>query len=440
MPRIRKSKIYDAIYFLVFTLGSLTFLKAGYWMLSSQGAIDESIVSEFTPSAYVSLFAWSWTAILLISYRRVIRETKFTPDDWIIAYTAASLLWSQSPTDSAPEFFKIILLSLLAKTLRNKWTTDAITIQLIRLSIYILLASTAVSLLLPSYGLGVGAQQDIWQGIFIHKNQLGAFCGLSIILAIGCLVEKKHAKLALISLSLGTIGLFQSRSVNAVLSLMWTAWLAFGLITYLYSSRSVTKGIALIFFLSLSSILIFSATLSYESILGKLGKDVTFTGRSSIWAQAAEAISTRPFQGFGISTYWSLYPSYVKLGESYIIPHAHNGYLELVLDLGIPGLLIFTIFISSHVKQALKRKNNSPPSLSVLLITLYVIILNLGTSALVGSNFYFFILLLVYGSRSSKNESSQFDSQIPKYQIPSYNNIHQLVHLPDSQKEINANA
>ena len=80
--------------------------------------------------------------------------------------------------------------------------------------------------------------------------------------------------------------------------------------------------------------------------LALLGRDATLSGRTGLWDAVLAAISMKPLLGYGYESFWNglAGPSAsVVAAVHWIPPHAHNGFLDLWLDLGALGLLIFGI-------------------------------------------------------------------------------------------------
>jgi len=93
-------------------------------------------------------------------------------------------------------------------------------------------------------------------------------------------------------------------------------------------------------------------------IVGLTGKDTTFSARTVIWKVIKEHIKLNPYLGNGYGAYWvgpvQNSPSYIFLSVMYIYPtESHNGYLEVMNDLGIVGLLCLCVFLIWYVKQGL---------------------------------------------------------------------------------------
>jgi O-antigen ligase len=101
------------------------------------------------------------------------------------------------------------------------------------------------------------------------------------------------------------------------------------------------------------------ATLLLGPITAITGKDMTFTNRAMIWDIIKEHIQLHPILGTGFGAFWTgavpESPSYIFLTRMYFWPsEAHNGYLDVVNDLGIVGLLCLLGFLAVFVRQSLQ--------------------------------------------------------------------------------------
>ncbi len=74
-----------------------------------------------------------------------------------------------------------------------------------------------------------------------------------------------------------------------------------------------------------------------------LGKDVTLTGRTEIWSAVLDSIAKRPLLGYGYQAFWLGLQgeSYrVILAVSWVLAQAQNGFLDVMLEMGVAGLTI----------------------------------------------------------------------------------------------------
>lgn len=83
--------------------------------------------------------------------------------------------------------------------------------------------------------------------------------------------------------------------------------------------------------------------------------DTSSTLRIALWESTLAMIVDHPFLGIGWGAYWLVYPEYDFFiqNEATTIFHAHNMYLHIAAEIGIPGFLAFLGIIYGHSRLAL---------------------------------------------------------------------------------------
>jgi putative inorganic carbon (HCO3(-)) transporter len=83
--------------------------------------------------------------------------------------------------------------------------------------------------------------------------------------------------------------------------------------------------------------------------------DTSSTLRIALWESTIAMIWDKPLLGIGWGSYWLVYPEYDFFlnNPAARIVHAHNMYLHIAAEIGIPGLLVFLIIIYGHTKKAM---------------------------------------------------------------------------------------
>lgn len=94
------------------------------------------------------------------------------------------------------------------------------------------------------------------------------------------------------------------------------------------------------------------------------GEDTSTILRFALWESTAAMIEDFPLTGVGWGAYFRAYPDYnFFVGDtSVIIYHAHNMYLSLLAETGIPGGLFYFLLFFSHGALAVRlyRKGEEP--------------------------------------------------------------------------------
>lgn len=95
----------------------------------------------------------------------------------------------------------------------------------------------------------------------------------------------------------------------------------------------------------------------FEPLLRVLGKGDDFTGRFEIWRLVGGLVKDRPILGWGWISYWAPWIDpfnrlVIRDGVQYL--QAHNAFLDIQMQLGIPGLLVLVLMVGSVVYRSLR--------------------------------------------------------------------------------------
>jgi O-antigen ligase len=209
----------------------------------------------------------------------------------------------------------------------------------------VLLALVAGSLLFaelrPAYGLD-HIRGDAWRGLFTTKNELGRIAVLSTAIWIVRLLTGSGRRLvALAAAGLSVYALDRSGSKTGLLVMLLLAvFLAALPALRAHSSIAVPSAAAL----AIAGVLSFQWVAAHsDAALNSVGADSTLTGRSEIWSAVWSMIADHPWLGYGFGAFWRGFdgPSaqvWAQIGAT--PPHAHNGVLDLWLDLGLAGVAL----------------------------------------------------------------------------------------------------
>jgi exopolysaccharide production protein ExoQ len=260
-----------------------------------------------------------------------------------------SALWSGSIPVTLRRGILVLLSSLLGYHFASYYSSKKQIKTLLYVGATAALASCIFALLLPKFGLDHTAHEGAWRGIFTHKN----LCAFAMVLFISPLFgsEERSAtlpKIAYASVVLLVLGMTQSRGG-------WTVCLMYvGAMCTLKGLGKFKRRDHLPLAMAAVALLTVAAFLMYQnvaSILEFLGRDSTFTGRTDIWEAVFDSILRRPLLGYGYGAFWNGLQgesANVILACGWAVPHAHNGFLEVWLQLGMVGLslLIGTLVVA----------------------------------------------------------------------------------------------
>lgn len=229
--------------------------------------------------------------------------------------------------------------------------------------------SVALVMIDPQIGVHQSTQselKDAWRGITIGKNALGPLSAVCVIAWLHGLFTKQVSLPASVGgMAVALPCLFGSRSQTSIMAAV------FGIMFMLLLMRTpgtmrrsmpylVGAFAALILIYALAVLrLVPGLEILLSPIQAMTGKDLTFSGRAEIWQILTEHIRLNPWLGSGYGAYWigpdPVSPSYEMLVRLYFYPtEGHNGYLDVINDLGrIGGVGLFCYFVR-YIRDALR--------------------------------------------------------------------------------------
>lgn len=259
----------------------------------------------------------------------------------IACLAIVSSAWSQFPGYTLRRAVPFALAGLFGAHFALKYSLRRQLSILWASMLMLALATIVLALFFPHYGLDVSAgHQGDWQGAFTSKNG----CGRIMVLATAVVLSvKKQSAWRTLSLVLFTFIVAMSGSRGAWVIDAIVLGIYFGL-RILTNTDKRSRVVLIVFSIAAGFVLASSVAIHYAEIASLLGRDATLTGRTWIWKQIWPFILRRPILGWGYSGFWR-----GVHGESFrviafvrfILFHAHNGFLEIWLELGGCGLLLF---------------------------------------------------------------------------------------------------
>jgi O-antigen ligase len=275
--------------------------------------------------------------------RQLVRVASRQP--WILAFVGwatFSLAWSDFPLLTMRRVAGLICTMALGFLLGMRLDMKPLVRLLAWALAFTMPASFIAALFFPSFGLMHRLDSVGWRGVFSHKNGLGSAMGMALI-AFACLLwESRRKPLRYILPVVAGLGLLVlSRSMTSIVVTALTLSIGFYLRLRMRSAHKIAV-CAMALLVALAAGLFLRGRM--HSVLALVGRDSSLTGRIPLWHFSANAMLERPLLGSGWDAFW---PG--KGGDKirnlvrWPAPHAHNGFLELGLNVGLIGLAIFLV-------------------------------------------------------------------------------------------------
>ena len=347
---IQKFEKPATIILILITVGALA-IKPAHEISGTPlgGAAVDKLLNALSYLILFVLIANYWKGILYVSSKGIFQIL-------LLILILFSILWSADMASSLNLIRGLIRIYLLAIFLAMRYSFQE-QIRFVSLGLGTTAVLSIIFPLIPSFG-GIHTAPELagmWSGIFGHKNELGYMmawtAGVFLHLALS---ESRFRWLRLSIFGLSICLIILSRSTTSLIIVLTMIAL---LPLYKLSTNNNYKlqivAISFVLMLLISgSILIFG---NAEIIVGSSGKDLTFSGRTDLWEPVLTKVLERPLFGYGYAGFWnSPVASNIRLTHEWA-SNSHNGFLEIMLDVGLGGFIIFAIGFIRFLSMALYR-------------------------------------------------------------------------------------
>ncbi|WP_214807095.1 O-antigen ligase [Exiguobacterium sp. s102] len=265
-----------------------------------------------------------------------------------LLYVTLSVLWTPGYSNIS-RIFSLLVNFSVALFIIKRFTVLELLKFLRVFFLFILISSYVTVILFPDIGIESGVHSGSWNGVFGQKNRAGIVLVYSLITTIVLMIsETKIKKIDIGSFFLTIIFIINTNSSTAIMICLLSIFISFSY----YMFTKCNKLVRIVFLIFASVILIstyFFISYISPAIKEFTGKDLTLTGRTFIWnylLNENKGVSVLIGNGYGY--YWSnfnesLYRFYNAIG--FVTTTAHNGFIDIILDLGYVGLFLFIILL-----------------------------------------------------------------------------------------------
>ncbi|MEO1621285.1 MAG: O-antigen ligase family protein [Cyanobacteria bacterium J06632_3] len=326
---------------------------------------------------------------------------------WVlVAMMVASLTWSMTPVYTLESVRgEVIPMTIFAIYFSSRFNMRE-QMQIVGITLAIGAAlSLFYAMAVPSVGRHVGDKFDgAWKGIYTQKNNFSTTMTMTIMLFFVFSVVSKVG----IERWLGRIGLafaigmvILSTSVSGLV--IFIAMISFVVVfrMFRWQGRRSVLVLDLVGLATLAAVAGLSAT--WQDIVIGLGRDPTLSARTYIWTGSLDKIMDRPWLGYGRAAFWvpnSLPARQVgalaKSGD-FVPAHAHNGFIDVALDLGLIGFGLFILGLLLTYGIALRRayQAKEPEDLWPFAFLTLMMVSNLTETVLMNRVTLYWVLYMV---------------------------------------------
>lgn len=338
-----------------------------YWFSSRQvvGVEDLSTaIIEGSPMDRNFLLVLIVVGLLILIRRKIHWQRVLVDNRWLFLlflYMLVSISWSDYPYVSLKRWIKASGTIVMALVVLTGPSPPEEIESVLRRTIYILIPFSALLVkYYPQLGMKWGrwSGAPMWVGTTTGKNTLGALCMISVLFLIWTWAKSRkqpersfdkyetmtHAVLLGLTFWLlkGPGGAYSATSVVVLIIGLSTLFM----LRHLKTIANL-RAMACVFLLVLG--IAYFVINPMNIVISLTGRDETLTGRDEIWDILIPVAMKNPVLGVGYGGYW-IEP--LQLGPKLTVNEAHNGYIDVFIELGAVGLILLAMVIVAFFRKA----------------------------------------------------------------------------------------
>ncbi|HEX3437451.1 MAG TPA: O-antigen ligase [Pseudacidobacterium sp.] len=282
--------------------------------------------------------------LVLHQWRRFYRLA-FTLQ-WTAAISALallSILWSQDAVMTARRAVPFALATLFGLYFAARYPVRKQLSIFCATMLFAALGSAVLAIFFPAIGLEASTGHfGNWQGVFTQKNA----CGRAMVFATAAVLACGRLNLYRLVCLLAFLFVLIMSGTRGAWVIEGALLLCYMLTRIIGQSTPSFRAVLIYLVVALAVMAVVAIWMYFPLLAALLGRDATLTGRTAIWQQVWQAIVKHPLLGYGYAAFWRGMKgeSYnVILALKFVIFHAHNGFLEIWLELGAAGVLLFVL-------------------------------------------------------------------------------------------------
>jgi exopolysaccharide production protein ExoQ len=360
--------------FAAIPIAACSFALIVFPLLTFYSPVDPRAALEARPETRIF---WPLMAAISILLTVQKRSRFYLPPNIIclfayLAFAGATVLWAFSPDRSLIRYFQeiMIVISVVPPVILAGRNVDVMRALFLCFALALIL-----NLVIGRSDLQTDNFRLIdigYSGYFMTKNPLGEAASVAFLLSLYEIFQTSWRRVFGIivgGLSIYLVFLSQSKTAFALaLICPLIVWPILSL------SKAARVSPALII-IAIAIFYVFISNVFDYDVMGRVSyllyHDSTLTGRTIIWDYAKGQIAQRPLLGWGYRSFWLVpdSPSLKAPGFVKIMPNAHNGYYDTILETGYVGLGFLLVFIIATL-HAIGRVADRDPSRARFLLSL----------------------------------------------------------------------
>ncbi len=311
-------------------------------------------------------------------------------------FLTASVFWSSNPTQTSFKLAVLFAVAIGAAGIAAKFSLR----EFLSIAVCVCISFSLLGIMAEISGGNFRPGSNYRFVGTTHPNTEAIFASFLCLIArqfFSKLGTSNFWGLAIFSFGMAVVLLTKSRTTLA--GLLVSLVIAQTLIV-----RGANRVLLILSMLALASLALAGSSMISQGSSGELGRvanlgrgddSSTLSGRIPLWEELLVSINKKPILGHGYLAYWdSKRVEYLSERLGWEIPHGHNAFLDILLDVGIVGLLLVLLAILLAFVEAarLYTVRNQIEYAIVFGLLAYAFINGLAESTFKLPGFYFFVI------------------------------------------------
>lgn len=382
---------------VVFTVFVTAYSLPNYWFTSAEPGFSAEPESG-------TLLLLSLIGLSAVGFARVVGELNHliavvrsdTTPFLFAGLACLSVLWSDSPSGTLYYGMILVAMVVYASYLMIRFTLA----EILTLTGYAVMLGTVANfvfvLALGSYGRASVGDELLWDGVYGNKNNLGFYSGVALLIVL--VVARAPGRVAL--------AWYATAAANAVLlygsgsRTMGGAGLASVMLLVAYHAfraRHTLRGGVILSLTTVVTVMIAYITANLGSLVERVGKDPSLTGRTKIWSELLPIIEERLVAGWGYAAAFRGYGSPIHelwVNNDWEPDHAHNAVLGTAADLGLIGAGLLCFMLLRGLWRGVKATEHTRGSVALypLVFVSFVILVSVTETGVHPTSFGWLLL------------------------------------------------
>jgi exopolysaccharide production protein ExoQ len=345
-------------------------LRVGPWA-TAIGVFFTFLAPVFVLGAYplkptfVTLLGMLPIGALLLLNRDTLFSLRISlPLVGYVGWAIASISWAASFNQTFLTV-RVLIPPVVAMSIVAAYLPRELFLRTLLRSMQFIVVLTIIGVVASPSGRSVAVLEGIdvsggWRGFFGHKNVMSPAVVLATVMNFAFEKDRRvrygifGCAIVLMVGAQSVTGL--AAFIFAVLVWLWTGLISRGD----QRSRSIVR-------VATSLVGLVAVGLAFSivgSLLDAFGKDVTLSGRSTIWELSWPIIGRQPIQGYGLAGPYGDLTTQTALQFllelKFYVQHAHNAAIDLLATLGIVGLVLVLSLVVGLFRAAWNAIDRAP--------------------------------------------------------------------------------